>query len=240
MQPFRDLLKPKSAFYWDETLQKLFEESKETIIEEIRNGVCIFDKSKPTCLATDWSKLGIGCWLFQKHCSCDGVKPFCCPTGWKVVLVGSRFTSSAEANYAPIEGEALAVTYGLDKSRHFVLGCDDLTIAVDHKPLLGVFSNRSLQDIPNSRLRNLKEKTLRYRFKMHHIPGRRHRAPDCTSRHPSGPINPDVDILPDEISAISTEEGFGPPPAHEILPATTADILDSCLLYTSPSPRDRG
>ena len=34
MQPFRDLLKPKSTFYWDETLQKLFEESKETIIEE--------------------------------------------------------------------------------------------------------------------------------------------------------------------------------------------------------------
>jgi hypothetical protein len=47
----------------------------------------------------------------------------------------------------------------LDKARYFVLGCDDLIIAVDHKPLLKIFSDRSLEDISNSRLRNLKEKT---------------------------------------------------------------------------------
>eukprot|EP00111_Clytia_hemisphaerica_P013723 TCONS_00040375-protein len=131
-------------------LGRFFEESKQTIVDEVKNGVRIFDKSKPTCPATDWSKLGIGYWLFQKHCSCGGVKPFCCPTGWKVVLVGSRFPSPAESNYGPIEGEALAVTYSIDKEKHFVLGCDDRTKEVDHKPLLGFFSNRSLHDIPNS------------------------------------------------------------------------------------------
>lgn len=30
------------------------------IIEEIEEGVHIFDKSKPVCLATDWSKTGVG------------------------------------------------------------------------------------------------------------------------------------------------------------------------------------
>jgi len=70
--------------------------------------------------------------------------------------VGSRFTHPAESRYAPIEVEALAVADALDKARHFVLECCDLIIAVDHKPLLKLFGDRSLEDIPNMRLRNLK------------------------------------------------------------------------------------
>ena len=81
MLPFREALKPRSPFTWTQDLEKLFEESKTAIIQEIENDVRIFDKSKPTCLATDWSKHGIGYWLFQKHCDCTPVKPFCCRTG---------------------------------------------------------------------------------------------------------------------------------------------------------------
>ena len=171
MLPFRALLKAGQQFRWDTELQELFDESKEHIVQEIETGVRIFDKSKPTCIATDWSKTGIGFWLLQKHCDCTPVKPFCCNGGWKVTLVGRRFTHAAESRYAPIEGEALAVADALDKARYFVLGCEVLIIAVDHKPLLKIFGDRSLQDIPNSRLRNLKEKTLRYRFRVTHVPG---------------------------------------------------------------------
>ena len=161
----------------------------------------IFDKSKPICLATDWSKSGIGFWLFQKHCQCSSTEPFCCRTGWKITLVGSRFTHAAELRYAPVEGEALAVADALDKARFFVLGCSNLIIAVDHKPLLKVFGDRSLEDITNARLRNLKEKTLRYRFRMVHIPGVRHKAADAVSRHPTGTTQPDLLVLPDDIAA---------------------------------------
>ena len=118
-----------------------------------------------------------------------------------MTLVGSRFTHSAETRYAPIEGEALVVADALDKARYFVLGCDNLTIAVDHKPLLRILGNRSLEDIPNSRLRNLKEKTLRYRFRVVHIPGAKHRAADCLSRHPYG--DQDKLYLPDDIPSSS-------------------------------------
>ena len=134
----------------------------------------------------------------QKHCKCTPIKPFCCRTGWHVTAVGSRFTHTAEARYAPIEGEALAVAYALDHARYFTLGCEDLTVAVDHKPLLSFFEKRSL-DIPNNRLRNLKEKTLRYRFKMVHISGWRHKASDAVSRKPVGSINPPILELPDDV-----------------------------------------
>ena len=177
------------------------EESKSVIISEIVEGVCIFDKSKPTCLATDWSKSIIGFWLFQKHCQCPSTEPFCCHTGWKITLVSRHFTHATESRYAPVEGEALAVADALDKARFFVLGCSNLIIAVDHKPLLKVFGDWSLEEITNVRLRNLNEKTLRYRFQMVHIPGVRHKAADAISRHPTGTTTPDMLVLPDDIAA---------------------------------------
>ncbi len=200
MQPFRQLLKPGTKFLWNDHLNNLFEESKLTIVKEIEEGVRIFDPTKPTCLATDWCKTGIGFWLFQKHCQCSGLKPFCCYDGWKITLVGSRFTHPAETRYAPIEGEALAVAYGLDSARFFVLGCPTLIVVVDHKPLLRIFQDRALDDINNTRLRNLKERTLRYRFKVIHIPGVKHKAADATSRHP---VNEATKLLlPDDVALL--------------------------------------
>ena len=64
--PFREFLKPGTSFHWNDDLTELLEESKRVIVSDIEEGVRIFDKSKPTCLATDWSKVGIGFWLFQK------------------------------------------------------------------------------------------------------------------------------------------------------------------------------
>ncbi len=78
MLPFRELLKPSMTFHWDENLQRAFEASQSTIIGEIHNGVKIFDKTKLTCLATDWSKQSIGYWLLQKHCLCPSHDLFCC------------------------------------------------------------------------------------------------------------------------------------------------------------------
>ncbi|KAJ8342206.1 hypothetical protein SKAU_G00321340 [Synaphobranchus kaupii] len=181
MQPFRKLLKSGERFEWSPELEDIFRKLKDVIVQEIERGVRIFDKTKPTCIATDWSKEGIGFWLFQKHCRCTPVRPFCCTDGWKITLVGSRFTHAAESRYAPIEGEALAVADALDKARYFVLGCEDLIVAVDHKPLLKLLADRALDDIPNPRLRNLKEKTLRYRFRIIHIPSMRNKAADAMS-----------------------------------------------------------
>ena len=178
MTPFRKLLKPNTRFQWNEELDIAFAKSKSTISYEINKGVQIFDKEKPTCLSTDWSKDGIGFWLSQKHCQCRSDKPFCCKTGWKTTLIGGRFTHAAEARYAPIEGEALAVVEGLNKARYIVIGCPNLTIAVDHKPLLKIFGNRTLDEISNPRLRNFKEKTLRYKFNIMYVPGVKQKAAD--------------------------------------------------------------
>ena len=167
-------------------MNRAFATSKQAIIDKIKEGVHYFDPSLPTCVATDFSTVGIGYFLLQKTCSWEGQTPACCSTGWRLCLVGSRFLHPAETRYAPIEGEALAVAYGLHQCRYFVLGCPDLTVATDHKPLLSVLNDRSLTHIQNRRLQNLKEKTLSYRFCIVHIPGRKHLGPDAVSRYPTG------------------------------------------------------
>lgn len=186
MAPFRDLLKPRQSWYWDETLDRLFRETKQEIVAQIEHGVTAFEVDRPTCIATDWSKTGMGFFLLQKHCQCSMSKaPNCCVSGWKLVLAGSRFANEAESRYAPIEGEALSLVEALEKCRIFVLGCPQLLIATDHKPLLKIFADRALEDIKNQRLLRLKERSLMYRFQLTHVPGGWHVGPDALSRYPS-------------------------------------------------------
>ena len=67
MELFRQLLSAKT-FFWDSTLEELFEKSKVEIVDLVRDGVKTFEPNRPTCLATDWSKSGIRFNLTQKHC----------------------------------------------------------------------------------------------------------------------------------------------------------------------------
>ena len=166
--------------------------------------MCIFNKSKTTCLETE---------------------PFCCCKGWNITLVGSQFTHATESCYTPVEGEALAIANAPDKARFFVLGCSNLNMAVEHKPLLKVFD-----EITNARLRNLKEKKLCYRFQIVHIPDVRHKATDAVSRHPTGTTKPDLLVLPDDVAAATA--------AMAILPQldTSRHSILASIHHSEPPP----
>ena len=106
----------------------------------------------------------------------------CCKDGLKLIYAGSRFTKPALSRYSPTEGEALALKWALQHSRLFTLGCPDLLVEVDHKPLLDIFKDRDLSSITNPRIQNMKEDTQAWRFKMVHVPGKWTRGPDALSR----------------------------------------------------------
>ena len=182
MAPFRPLLSPKNKFEWTEDLEVAFQRSKALIIEEIKEGVEIFDPERKTCLTTDWSKSGIGYFLHQQHCECFSDNPGCCKDGWRVTLAGSRFLKDAETRYAPVEGEALAVAWALEDSKYFTVGCPNLVIATDHKPLVKILGDRELADISNPRLFRIKQRTLSWRYKIIHVAGTSNAAADALSR----------------------------------------------------------
>ena len=106
-------------------------------------------------------------------------------------MCGSRHLSSAEAGYAPVEGEALAIVWCLRKARLFLLGCPNLTLVTDHKPLVKLFGNKELRDFLNPRLLAMKEKTLIYSFNVKYLPGKKNPA-DFLSRYPALRSSPDA------------------------------------------------
>ena len=100
MLPFRELLKHNQKFYWDQSLESLFQSTKLKIIAQIEEGIKSFDCKKATCLSTDWCKNGVGFFLFQQSCACPPMEgPHCGGDHWKVVFAGSRFTTDAESRY---------------------------------------------------------------------------------------------------------------------------------------------
>ena len=112
----------------------------------------------------------------QKYCLCEKETPRCCKTGWKFVLAGGRVTNPAESRYSALEGECLAIADALQKAKLYVLGCNNLLLATDHKPLVEVFA-KNLEDIEKPRLLTISEKTTI------HVPGKLNNGPDCMSRH---------------------------------------------------------
>ena len=146
--PLKHLLKPSEPWDWSEDVHKAFVKAKDTIANKVEEGVRLFNPKLPTGLLSDWCGEGMGHILCQKHCSCpDKNNLNCCEEGWKVCSVGSRFCNAAESNYSPTDGEFTALVEALEKTAYFTLGCSDLTVGTDHKPLISIVNETGIGEI---------------------------------------------------------------------------------------------
>ena len=187
--PFRELLKKDAKWTWDPKLNDVFLATRASLAKQVEEGIKSYDPKKTTALVTDFYKNGVGFLLMQKHCTCKKMTEagkldaLCCKTGWKVCMVGSRFTKKSESNYTPTEGELLGVVNALQKTKFFTLGCPDLFIGTDHKPLIGLLENTDLESMDNPRLLRLKVKTFGWQFGIVYIPGKEIGGTDTLSRY---------------------------------------------------------
>ena len=101
-----------------------FNDSKPEIVRQVENGIRPFDVKKKTCLATEFSKVGLGLQLLQKNCDLQDLSPICYPSGWNLVFANSRFNLPVESRYDPIEGKCLADCWAIKKCKYFLLGCE--------------------------------------------------------------------------------------------------------------------
>merc|ERR1712239_10197 len=79
-----------------------------------------------------------------------------------------------------------------------------LYVATDHKPLVKIFGDKDLGEIPNPRLARLKEATLRWDFRVLHVPGATNAGPDELSRRSVGQVNSGGEVL--RVSGPTCEE----------------------------------
>ena len=163
------------------------------------------------------------------------------------MYAGSRFTTPTEAGYSPTKGKSLAVAWALDNARMFVLGCGDLMVSTDHKPLLGILRDRDLSRIPNDCIISLKGKTFCYQFSIQFCPGKWHQGPDAVSRNPSISTVSLISIIrqPASIKDLNSlitlqeiQDAYKVDQSYQELAKTIANGFPKKRNETSPSIRD--
>ena len=77
------------------------------------------------------------------------------------------------------------VAWGLQRYKYFTQACNDLLVVTDHNPLVKMLGDRTFDEISNTRIFLLKQRTLPWSFDIAHLPEKTNSAADATSRHPS-------------------------------------------------------
>lgn len=147
--PLRELLKDSNNFYWLAKHQHSFESLKRQIGRIDHLGY--YDSNDQTILVTDASGVGLGAVLVQIH-----------QNKARIISYASRSLSETEQRYPPIEKEALAIVWGVERFRIYLLGIS-FTLETDHRPLEVLFTTKSR---PTARIERWMLRLQAFRFKV--------------------------------------------------------------------------
>ena len=172
-ETLRGLLQPKNIFNWTQTHEDAFNAVKQVLLEG--HSLAHFDPALPTALLTDAARLkGVAYALMQQH---EG--------RWKVVQCGSRFLSDTESRYAVVELELLAIVWALKKCRTFLMGLQHFEVVTDHKPLVPILNEYTLDAVENLRLQRAERKNEHVLLQSHVASRQATRHPRCVVKSPS-------------------------------------------------------
>lgn len=118
--PLYDLT-AKSAFTWGPKAEAAFLSLKKAMTTDVI--LRYPDFSRPFIVDCDASEIGMGAVLSQMA-----------PDGERPIVMESRKFSPAEGKWHIREKEALAIKWGLEKFRHYLLGCE-YVVRTDHSSL---------------------------------------------------------------------------------------------------------
>ena len=167
--PLRELTKKHVHFRWEPHHQQALDRIKQELSSSKLISYYDPDPTTPTILQCDASQTGIGAWLRQLDSQGNE----------NIVAMASRSLTDAKSRYSNIERECLAVTYGLEKFEHYLLG-RNVTVETDHSPLEQIFK-KNINEAP-SRLQRLLLRCLRFDVHVQCKQGRSIPVADALSR----------------------------------------------------------
>jgi hypothetical protein len=101
-----------------------------------------------------------------------------------MVQAGSRYLSETESRNAMIELECLGAAWAMQKCRQFIEGLPTFGHITDHKPLVPILNDHSLDKLDNPRILRPRIKMQRYQFKARWVPGKENVEVDALFKAP--------------------------------------------------------
>ena len=100
------------------------------------------------------------------------------------VAYASRTVSQAEAKYAQIEREALAIVFAVRKFHQYLYG-REFILVTDHRPLCKIFGHdQGVPPLAAARMQRWALILSAYQYRIQYIPGEQNNCADCMSRLP--------------------------------------------------------
>ena len=134
--PLRAMLQKGAKFVWTNECQRSFERikqalSSETVVEH-------WSQNHETELIVDRGPEGISATLYQKEPSTKF---------WRPLTYYSRALKKTEKNYSPVEGESLAIKWGILVNKMSLHGIK-FKVITDHQPLVVLYNNPGNRKMP--------------------------------------------------------------------------------------------
>ena len=193
MAPLYALLKQDSKWKWGPVEENAFDQIKDAMSSDTVLGH--FSCSNDVGVQVDASGMGLGAVLFQPDQD-EYLRP---------IAYASRVLTAAEKNYSQIEREALALVYGVQKFRQYLLG-RPFILRTDHKPLISLFNpHKSVPMLTSTRLKKWRLVLAAYTYSLAFVPGKNNIFADYLSRKPALETPSKVEIVEEQVLQLVVE-----------------------------------
>ncbi|XP_058449428.1 uncharacterized protein K02A2.6-like [Malaya genurostris] len=153
--PLRQMIKKGTKYEWSTDKTRAFEKVKAAISDPQHLGY--YNPNNSTLVITDASSVAVGAVLVQLE---KGIP--------RAISYASKSLSPTEKRYFPLEREALAIVWALEKFEVYLRGLK-FTLVTDHQPLETLFGEKS---VPSARIERWVLKLQSFRFSIVYVPGK--------------------------------------------------------------------